>query len=132
MDMDERIEQLERLAAMAEPTLIDVATRTYDGTVGSAFAALVAMSEKRTGEVMKTYRVGTVAPYYVTLQEFREQINYTELSDDQDIEFTEDDFDEIDALDVGEETIAGWCIVKRVAASHPRRGTPQALSPSAR
>jgi hypothetical protein len=63
---------------------------------------------------MKTYRVGTVAPYYVTLQEFREQINYTELSDDQDIEFTEDDFDEIDALDVGEETIAGWCIVKRV------------------
>ena len=45
MDMDERIEQLERLAAMAEPILIDTATRTYDGTVGSAFAALVAMSE---------------------------------------------------------------------------------------
>jgi len=47
-------------------------------------------------------------PDYVTIQEFREQI------DDEDVEFTEDDFNLINALDGGEESGVGWCKIKRV------------------
>ena len=45
---------------------------------------------------------------YVNIQEFREKI------DDEDVEFTEDDFNLINALDGGEEAGVGWCKIKRV------------------
>ena len=50
MDMHERSEQLQRVAAMAEPKLADITARIYNGTAESIFNALVAMTQETLDE----------------------------------------------------------------------------------
>ena len=62
MDMHERSEQLQRVAAMAEPKLADITARIYNGTAESIFNALVAMTQETTarGDGMTQHNIGDV------------------------------------------------------------------------